>query len=195
MYGTPEYGQDDDSQDPYHLRVKLPPPKEPAKEQSQVGVDGHVDNNPSPVMGTDSGADEQPFIADPYRMMQAAAARAPAQNDFNPSPDFGGERRHQSSLLDDPGINKAIEDNPAYKLPKMAPMPAGGNALIEHYLEEAMTGLGNGDKVHASQMVMAAKTLVMMVRVQAERTKNELVLAKMKTYLETCAKVEQTINA
>jgi hypothetical protein len=190
IYGEAEYGQDNEPEDPLHPRVKMPPPREPQKAQPEVGQSGHVDSHPSPLMGGENGPEEKPFLANPGRIARAGVESI----DFNPSPLMGEDRRHESTLVDDAGINKAVEDNPAYRLPKMRPMPAGGNALVEHYLEQAITALGNSDKITANDMLLSAKTLVNMIKMQAEKMKDEITKRKMVDYLATCSKVEKAIN-
>lgn len=182
MYGEPEYEEATNVPDEFK-------PKQPIKAQPTVGADGHVDSNPSPVMGNVNDVDDDvPFIANPRRV----APVNQADMDFNPSPTFGDDRRHQSWVLDDGGNRK--ENDPNYRLVSTPTVP-GGNALVDHYIEEAITKLGNGDKVGASQQISGAKTLVMMVKVQAERVKNQQIIGKMDDYLKTIANIETTINS
>jgi len=195
MYGEPEYYGTGDEEHRVQEAEEIPQSEElPRRRQPRVGEGGHVDSNPSPMMGGNEidTIDEIPFIADPKRMAQLAAKSPNGSSDWNPSPTTG-ERRHEATLLDDsPGV--AREDDPKYRLPKLANVP-GGNALIEHYIEAAISALGNGDKVGAAQQVSAAKTLVMMVRVQAEKTKNQPTLQKMDNYLKSVSQIETTINS
>ena len=183
IYGTIDYGQDD-NQDP----------NQPAtRRQAQPGADGHVDSNPSPVMGN-ATPEEAPFMANPRRGAPAQP-QAGGQVDFNPSPDMGGERNHQVWLLeDDPGI--AREDDPNYRLVKPAPgAPQGPNALIEHYIEQGITALSNNDRVVCAQMLGAAKTLISMGMVQAKKANDASRIQKMDDYTATVGKVESSLNS
>jgi hypothetical protein len=198
MYGTPEYGSDDENpdmeRDPLTGRLR---PRQ--KEAPQIGEGGHVDSNPSPVVGGEGGTgkpqdDDVPFLMNPRRAMPAQPG-AGGNIDFNPSPTYGEERNHQVWLLDDdPGIAK--ENDPRYRLVKPDPgTPNSPNQLLDYYIGNAIDSIANGDKVAASQMVGAAKTLIDMVKVRAVKAKNEVMLQKLKTYSETVAKIEQTINS
>jgi hypothetical protein len=192
--GTPEYGQDE-SEDPWHPKVRMPPSKEPQKEQPAVGEDGHVDSNPSPVMGVESGTsqDDVPFLARPRQV--PAQPGAGGNLDFNPSPDPMSGRNYATALLDDdPGIAK--ENDSRYRLVKPDPgAPNSPNQLLDFYINKAIDAIGTGDKVTASQMVGAAKTLVTMVKVNAEKVKNVPMLQKLEPYDKTIAQIEKTINS
>ena len=137
--------------------------------------------------------DDVPFLANPTRMLPQSGETG-GRVDSNPSPDFSGERNHQSWLLnDDPGV--ADENNPNYRLVKSEPnAPQGANALIEHYIEQAITAVSNGDKVTAAQMAGAAKTLISMVIVQAKKGNNPTAgIQKMEAYNATVAKIEASV--
>lgn len=193
MYGEPEYG--DTNEDPFHPKVRMPASAQPQKAQPQVGEGGHVDSNPSPAMGSVGDTlDEVPFLANPRRAMPAQAGVA-MQIDYNPSPNVMGDRNYQSAILDDdPGIAK--ENDPRYRLVKPEPgAPNAPNQLLDYYINSAIDAIGNSNKVVAGQMIGAAKTLVTMVKVNAEKTNNAVMLQKLETYGATIAQIEKTINS
>lgn len=176
----------------------MPPPKEPQKEQPSVGESGHVDSNPSPVVGGEGNSGQSsediPFLANPRKAMPAQPG-AGGRVDYNPSPTYGEDRNHQSWILDDdPGIAK--ENDPRYRLVKPDPgAPNSPNQLLDYYINNAIDSIANGDKVVASQMAGAAKTLINMVKMKAEKSKDAVMLQKLETYTKTVAQIEQTINS
>ena len=196
MYGEPEYGQEENPDmetDPMTGRLR---PRQ--KSAPQVSIDGHVDANPSPVMGgegnTGQSQEDVPFLMNPRRAMPAQPGVG-GNIDYNPSPTYGEDRNHQAWLLDDdPGI--ARENDPRYRLVKPDPgAPNSPNQLLDFYINSAIDGIANGDKIVASQMVGAAKTLINMVKVNAEKSRNAVMLQKLETYTKTVAQIELTINS
>jgi hypothetical protein len=146
-------------------------------------------------MGVESGTsqDDVPFLARPRQV--PAQPGAGGNLDFNPSPDPMSGRNYATALLDDdPGIAK--ENDPRYRLVKPDPgAPNSPNQLLDFYINKAIDAIGTGDKVTASQMVGAAKTLVTMVKVNAEKVKNVPMLQKLEPYDKTIAQIEKTINS